>query len=193
LSFGRSARSTGADSPGDDVSSGIVVEVTGADAEADLVEVLVEAAGEYEVSHAKAFGSKRKADAADLMARLPNMTPAERVDAVAAFAAEHGQFGNDLWRLEGELEWLEDEEAGRPHEATGRVEGDIGEIVRIAIPTVTGPLATRLINMTIDWARERAKRTRTPETVEVYGPNGEQLRKVEVSTTGDVSEAPDDG
>ena len=42
---------------------------------------------------AKTLGAKRKADAEDLMARLPNMTPGERADTVAAFATEHGSSG----------------------------------------------------------------------------------------------------
>jgi hypothetical protein len=173
----------------------IVVEVSGRDEskreEAELLDALAEVAGEYEICQASAFGSKREADAAALQARLAAMSAADRAEPVAAFAAKHGPFGNELWRLEAELEELNAEE-GRPQEATGPIEGDIGEIVKIAMPTITGPLAARLINMTIDWARERVKRTQVPETVEIYGPEGQLLRRMEVSWTGDVRDSADD-
>jgi hypothetical protein len=110
----------------------------------------------------------------------------------AAFAAEYGRFGWELSDLEWTLEVLKAEEGGRSLEVTGPIEGDIGEIVKIALPTITGPLATRLINMTIDWARERVKRTQVPETIAIYGPEGQLVRRVEVSWTGEVNDAADD-
>jgi hypothetical protein len=174
----------------------IVVEVSGGSArrreEAKLLHALAEAAGEYEVSEAGAFRSKRKADAAALEARLPAMSAADREEAVAAFAAEYGPFGWELSDLEWTLEVLKAEEEGRSLEATGPIEGDIGEIVKIAIPTITGPLAARLINTTIDWARERVKRTQVPETITIYGPEGQLVRRVEVSWTGEVNDSADD-
>jgi hypothetical protein len=67
--------------------------------------------GDGAVMSADAFREEREAAAKALRGRLGALSPEQREQAVSGFRARYGPFGNDAFRLEGELHRLAAEEA----------------------------------------------------------------------------------
>jgi hypothetical protein len=95
----------------------VVVEMSGvewpgsaAEEELELVSELSATLAEHDVIRSEALRAAREAEAEALRRRLPELTPAERSQAIDEFEARHPVFGDDRYRLRWQAQELEAQE-----------------------------------------------------------------------------------
>jgi hypothetical protein len=126
--------------------------------------------------------------ASALLARLPQLSPAERVAAVEEYGRQYSRLSDEFQRLHQRLAEVDPATAEAVPPEIVAPFGYFDEVLTIAIPAISGALANRVLDVAIEWVRQRATRTQSAQTVRLYGPEGEVIREVHVSSTGSTHE-----
>jgi hypothetical protein len=131
-------------------------------------------------------------EAERLLARLPQLSPSERIAEVEEYGRSYHDWSWEFHRLHRRLAQVDPKtaEAVPPRFASASaLPGFEPEVLMIALPAVTGALANRVVGLAIDWLRKRAKRADSAQTVKLYGPDGKVIDEIRVSPTGSVRKA----
>jgi len=131
-------------------------------------------------------------EAERLLARLPQLSPSERIAEVEEYVRSYHDWSWEFHRLHRRLAQVDPKtaEAVPPRFASpSALPGFEPEVLMIALPAVTGALANRVVGLAIDWLRKRAKRADSAQTVKFYGPDGKVIDEIRVSPTGSVRKA----
>ena len=128
-----------------------------------------------------------KEDAQALLTRLPGLPLHERVHALDGYAERYSRNSQAFKALHAKVAASDPATAaavrvGGPSRLASPV---LPDLLQIAIPAVSGAVATHVVDVALESLRRRAKRTQSRQTLMLYGPDARVIKEIVVSPSDD--------